>query len=195
MAAHMGWINGKELLLLKEQGVNVVHIAGSSMHGAYGSVARGLFPEMVSMGINVALGVDGASCGNHLDMIRQLYLVACAHKEVRVDPAIFPAPLVVRMGTVNGARALLLGEAVGSLKPGMKADIILLNLKRPEWTPVNEMNLISNLVYAAHGDCVETAIVDGQILMENRKVLKIDEEEVLARCQEYFQEVCSSLAP
>lgn len=189
MAAHMGWVNGKELYLLKQTNSNVAHIPGSSMRGAYGSVIRGRFPEMVSMGINVALGCDGASCGNFYDMVQQLYLAATAHKEVRLDATIMKAQEVLDMATVNGARALLWERDIGSLEAGKKADIAIFDLMRPEWLPVGKVNLVSNLVYSATGDSCDTVIIDGQIVMENRKVLTVNERRLLEQAQETFQEV------
>jgi len=190
LAAHMGWISGEELMLIRDTGTHVVHNVGSSMHGAYGSVSRGLFPEMVSAGVNVALGCDAVSCDNHLDMVRQMYLAAIAHKECRLDPTLFPPAQVVQMATLNGAKALLWEEEIGSLEVGKLADVIIVDLKNLDWVPVHSYNLLNNLVYSATGESVETVIVDGRILMENRKILTVNEE----RLTDWAQEAGEKLA-
>ncbi|MFQ5872517.1 MAG: amidohydrolase family protein [Dehalococcoidia bacterium] len=189
LAAHMGWINGGELILLKERRANVVHIAGSSMHGAYGSISRGLFPEMAAAGINICLGSDGASCSNHFDMVRQLYLAATAHKEVRLDPTLFPAQQVLRMGTINGARALGLEKEIGTLEVGKKADVAIFDLMRPEWVPFHRENLVSNLVYSASGASVDTVIIDGRLIVQNGQVKTVDEHEILKRGQKVSRRI------
>lgn len=186
VGAHMGWINGRETLLMKEFGATAAHLTASSMHGAYGSISRGRFPEMVSMGVNVALGCDGGSCSNHFDMVRQMYLMALAHREVRLDAFLFPPLEVIELATINGAKALGLEKEVGSLEAGKKADVILFDLMRPEWVPFRKVNLLSNLVYAATGDSVHTTIIDGKVVMENREVKTVKEEEVLRRAQKAF---------
>lgn len=189
MAAHAGWLDGKEMLLLKESKSSLAHIPSSSMHGAYGSISRGRFPELVSMGVNVALGCDGASCSNHFDMIRQMYLTAIAHKEARLDPELFTCQQVLDMATLNGARALGLEREIGSLEPGKKADIVILNLMRPGMVPYARQNLVSNLVYSATGSFVDTVIIDGNLVMERGEVKTMDEQKVLSQGQEAFKEV------
>lgn len=193
LSAHMGWLSGKEFTILKEKGVNVAHCPSSSMHGAYGSISRGLIPEMVEAGINVAIGCDGTTCSNHLDMVRQMYLVATTHKEVRLSEKVMHPSKVIEMATLNGAKALLLDRQVGAIEIGKKADLVLFDLKRPEWTPVHRYNLLQNLVYSASGDSVDTVIVDGKILMENRKIKTIDEEAVIEGAQEKVADLLNKI--
>lgn len=191
LVAHAGWLTGKELLLLKEHGVSVAHCLSSSMKGAYGSVSHGWFPEMTQMGINVCLGTDSASSSNHLDMVRQLNLAATAHKEARLDPSLFPAWQVLPMATVNGARAFRLENELGVLAPGKKADLIIFDLHRIGWVPYGVENLVQNLIYSASGESVDTVIIDGQVVMENGRLAKVDEGEVRARCQKIFKKIVS----
>ncbi len=187
LAAHAGWVNGRELIMLKESSSSVAHCLSSSMHGAYGSISRGHFPEMVSMGINVALGTDSPASSNSLDMLRQLYLAATAHKEARLDPALFPAGKVLDMATVNGARAVGLGSEIGALEAGKKADIIIFNLLTTGWVPYSKETLLQNLVYAASGESADTCIIDGRILMEGRQLKTVNEKHVLQECQRLFK--------
>jgi 5-methylthioadenosine/S-adenosylhomocysteine deaminase len=193
LAAHAGWLDGKEMWLLKESNSNMAHIPSSSMHGAYGSISRGKFPELVSMGVNVALGCDGASCSNHFDMIRQMYLTATTHKEARLDPELFTCQQVLDMATLNGARALGLEKEIGSLEVGKKADIVILDLMKPGMVPYARQNLVSNLVYSATGNCVDTVIVDGNLVMEAGELKTIDERKVLSQAQEEFKKVLKKI--
>ena len=178
LAAHMAWITGNEMMLIRETKSNIVHNVSSSMKGGYGSVSRGKFPEMISAGINVALGCDGANCSNHLDMVREMFLAAVAHKEVRQDTTVMPPELVLEMATLNGAKAMKLEKRIGSLEPGKLADLVLFNLNRPEWVPTHRFNLIRNLVYSASGDSVDTVIIDGKVTVENGRCVTVDEEEI-----------------
>ena len=178
LAAHMGWITGKEMMLIRDTRSNIVHNVSSSMKGGYGSASRGKFPEMISAGINVALGCDGANCSNHLDMVREMFLAATAHKEVRLDTTVMPPELVLEMATLNGAKAMKLGKKIGSLEPGKLADLTLFNLNRPEWVPTHRFNVIRNLIYSASGDSVDTVIIDGKITVKNGRCVTVDEDEI-----------------
>jgi len=148
------------------------------MKGGYGSVSRGKFPEMISAGINVALGCDGANCSNHLDMVREMFLAATAHKEVRLDTTVMPPELVLEMATLNGAKAMKLEKKIGSLESGKLADLTLFNLNRPEWVPTHRFNVIRNLIYSASGDSVDTVIIDGKVTVEHGRCLTVDEDEI-----------------
>jgi 5-methylthioadenosine/S-adenosylhomocysteine deaminase len=178
LGAHMAWITGKEMMMIRDTKSNIVHNVSSSMKGGYGSVSRGKFPEMISAGINVALGCDGANCSNHLDMVREMFLASVAHKEVRQDTTVMPPELVLEMATLNGAKAMKLEKKIGSLEAGKLADLTLFNLNRPEWVPTHRFNVIRNLIYSASGDSVDTVIIDGKITVENGRCVTVDEEEI-----------------
>jgi len=151
------------------------------LHGGFGSISHGLFPEMVEMGITICLGSDAAPAGNYVDMVRNMYLASCCFKDARLDARIMPPEVAVEMATVNGARAALWEDKIGSLETGKKADIAIFDIDRPEWRPV--LNPVANLVYSANGSSADTVIVDGKILMEGRRVLTLNEEEILAESQ------------
>lgn len=186
VAAHMGWLTPEELQLVIRSGMHVVHCISSSMHCGYSSCGRGYFPEMYASGVNVALGCDGVVESNHLDMVRQTYLAATVHKEVRYEIGSsmpFRPEQALEMATINGAKAVMMPQSIGSLENNKKADIVIFNAQRPEWTPLHRANLISNLVYSATGSSVETSIIDGKVVMENRKILTVDESEVIKDAQ------------
>jgi 5-methylthioadenosine/S-adenosylhomocysteine deaminase len=167
----------RELQLIRSVGIKINHNPGGSLHGAYGSSALGYFPEMLRMGIVVALGNDGAANNNTLDMFREMLRVATIHSEARIDAAAVTAADAFDMGTVYGARACMWDD-VGTVAEGNKADVIVVNVMQPHMVPHHD--LISNFVYCANGHDVDTTIVDGKILMENRKVLVFDEAAVMA---------------
>ena len=184
LAAHAGWITGQEMSFLQETGASVIHVPSSSMKGAYGSLSMGKFPELVSIGVNIGLGTDGAPSSAFQDMVRVMNLVAGGHKEIRLDPRVMPPEVVVEMGTLNTAKALLWADKIGSLEKGKRADIVLFDLMRPEWIPWNENTLLSNLVYSASGHSADTVLVDGNIVMEGGVVKTVDEREILEQAQE-----------
>jgi len=140
------------------------------------------FQEMRAKGVTVCLGCDGVNSGDHKDMFRSMYLAATLPKDAKLDPEAITAEEVIEMATLAGARATGWEAELGALEPGKKADIIIINTDRPEWVPT--YNYVYSLVYTASGDSVDTSIVDGRVLMEDRRLTTIDLDEVHARCRE-----------
>lgn len=186
---HMGWITDNEVKLLKEKDVKVAHVPGASMKGAYGSIAFGKFPELVASGVTVCLGCDSCAANNSLDMFRAMYLASTAHKEVRYDADLILPEESLEMATLNGAKAVKMETQVGSLGVGKKADIIIVNPYNSNWVPNHEFALVPNLVYSAEGRDVETAIIDGRIVMENRRMTTVDEQKVLEEAQKSSERI------
>ena len=124
------------------------------------------YAEMKTAGVNVTLGTDGCASNNNLDMMEEMRTAALLHKGFSMDPTMMPAKEALDIATLGGGRAL--GLPIGKIEEGMLADIILIDLNRPELCPGH--NLISDLVYAANSGCVDTTICNGKILMEERKV-------------------------
>ena len=175
---HMVHVSQKEVGILAKRGVKVIHCPSTALKLSYG-LAYDRFPEMLDAGIPVAIASDASDCSNYHDMVRIMYLGAVLHKDLRQDPDIMGAEVAIEMATINGAKAMGLEQEIGSIETGKKADIAIFDTRRPEWRPLH--NEVQNLVYSATGDSVETVIIDGNIVMEKRKVLTIDEDEVLAR--------------
>jgi 5-methylthioadenosine/S-adenosylhomocysteine deaminase len=178
LAAHCVWLNEKEIKILHDRGVKPVHNPVSNMKLSSGVAP---VPEMLAAGIPVALGTDGAASNNSLDMFKEMKFAALLNKSYRFDPVAVPAMSALEMATVNGATALGLGSELGSIEVGKKADLVLVDIGKPHLTPLH--NLISHLVYSAVGSDVETTIVDGRILMLERRVLVLDEDKVLRLAQ------------
>ena len=179
---HMIQVTDREIRMLKDANANVIHCPSTALKLNYELSAKGRFPEMMEHGVNVAIGSDASDCSNYADMIRTMYLAAVLPKDYRNDADISSAEQAIEMATVNGARAIGMQKEIGSLEPGKKADVIIINMRNPAWYP--NFSEVQNLVYSASGDAVETVYVNGRLVMENRKILTVDEEKILDRCAE-----------
>jgi cytosine/adenosine deaminase-related metal-dependent hydrolase len=142
---------------------------------------------MINAGINVSIGCDGGPSNNSYDMIRDMRLVSYLANLREKDPTVIPAETVLEMSTINGARAMGIEDQVGSIEVGKKADIILIDMDKPHLTPAPDP--VSTIVYAAHGNDVDTVVIDGQIVMENRKVLTLDEGTVVEEARRRYGKV------
>jgi 5-methylthioadenosine/S-adenosylhomocysteine deaminase len=178
LAAHCVWLTAREIEIFHRRGVKPVHNPVSNMKTASGVAP---VPEMLGAGIPVALGTDGAASNNSLDMFREMKFAALLNKVHKLDPTVVPAQAVLEMATINGAIALGLQGEIGSLEVGKKADVVLVDMKKPHLAPLH--NVISHLVYSAVGSDVDTVIVDGEVLMREGRVLTLDEDEILERAQ------------
>lgn len=174
--AHGIYVDDDEIRMLAEHDVKVVHNPASNMKLASGMQFK--YCEMKQAGITVALGTDGCSSSNNLDMIEAMKLASLLGKAWRKDPEAIPAPDIFRTATEGGAAAV--GLNAGRIAEGCLADLCLVDLHIPAFTPNH--NFISNLVYAANGSCIDTVICDGKVLMQDRKVP--GEDEILARTAE-----------
>jgi 5-methylthioadenosine/S-adenosylhomocysteine deaminase len=170
--------------MLASRHVGVSHNPESNM-----KLASGVAPveSMRKAGVVVGLGTDGAASNNDLDMFEAMRQAAFLHKLVNDDPRAIPAPVAVQMGTIDGARALGMDKEIGSLEPGKRADVIVVSMGSARQTPMYDP--VSHLVYVTHGDDVRTTIVNGRVLMRDRKVLTLDEPKVLADARAYADKV------
>ena len=180
LAAHCVHLSEEEVNIIKEKNIRVAHNPGSNM-----KLASGIAPitKLINEGVIVALGTDGASSNNNLDMLEEVKLAALLHKVDTLDPLAIPAAEALRLGTDNGAKALGL-EKVGRIEKDYKADIVLYDMKGVEWQP--RYNPISLLVYSANSNSVDTVIVDGKILMEKRELKTLDEEKIIFNFNKCF---------
>lgn len=171
VAAHCVHLSERDMVILKEKKVNVVNNPSSNLKLGNGFAK---IDEMLKMGINVAIGTDGSASNNNLNMFEEMHLAALVNKGVNKDPLSVPAIEILSMATVNGAVAMGMEKELGSIEVGKKADIAIVNLDSAHLCPRN--NLVSALVYSAQSSDVETVIVDGNILLENREHKTIDME-------------------
>jgi len=187
IAAHCVWLSDAEIALMRETGTQISHNPSSNAKLGNG-VMR--LPEMLAAGLNIGLGHDAAECNNSRDMFEVMKWASLLHRALRVDASLQQAPDVVRMATRNGAAAL--GHETGQLSAGQKADVILVETNSTMFTPLMPESVehaFSHLVFAANGSCVDTTICDGKVLMEGRRILTIDEDEVIAKANGAFRDV------
>jgi len=187
IAAHCVWLSDSELALMRETGTQISHNPSSNAKLGNG-IAR--LPEMLNAGLNVGLGHDAAECNNSRDLFEVMKFASLMHRASRVDASLQQARDVVRMATRNGADAL--GHQTGQLAVGRKADLILVDTKNQMFTPLmpeNADHLYSHLVFAANGSCVDTTMINGKIVMENRQLTTVDEQKVLSEANEAFRRV------
>ena len=175
---HCVWLNDHEIELIAKRKAKVVHCAVSNMFLASG-VAR--IPEMVKRGISIALATDGPASNNNQDMIETLKTTALLHKLTSKNAEIFKTEDLLWMACRNGSEAFGQPDMIGSLEPGKKADLILVDLDSPFAAPI--YNPLSSLVYSLHGSDVDTVIINGKTIMSGKKITCIDEKELLLECQ------------
>lgn len=189
IAAHGVWLTPDEIQTFAARKVGVVHCPESNM-----MLASGVAPivQMQRAGIDIGLGTDGpAGSNNNLDMVEEMASAARLQKVFRNDPKALTAREVLGFATIGGAKALNMGDTIGSLEVGKRADIAIIDFNQPKTQPVYAVE--SAIVYAASGNSVVTTICDGRILMRDRKVLTVDVPAVIARAKEYRVRVMKSL--
>lgn len=172
--AHCIHLDQREKDILAGCGVHVAHCPSSNLKLASGFAP---IPELLDQGTNVTIGADGAPCNNNLNMFMEMRLTALLHKP-RCGPTAMPAAQVFEMATLGGARALGLEPEIGSLEPGKKADLVLVDLQRWHTWPDQAADVYAQLVYQAQAADVYCTIVDGRVLMQAGQTLSLDEVEV-----------------
>ena len=175
-AAHVVHVSGKELDILRKRNVKVLHCPASNL-----KLANGIAPvaDMVKKGICVSLGTDGAASNNTQDLFAEMRLMALLQKVE--DPGAMKADTAVKIATENGGTAL--NWKTGKIEKGFLADLILIDLKKCFLTPRH--NMISNVVYSMNSSAVNTVIIDGKFVMKNRKILTVDENEIIEKAREH----------
>jgi len=174
LAAHAVKLTPADIRILARRGVGISHNPESNMKLASGTAK---VVEMRRAGLAVGLGTDGAASNNDLDMFEAMRQAAFLHKLQTGDPRAIPARTALAMATIDGARALGMDALIGSLEPGKRADLITVSMTAARQTPMYDP--LSHLVYVTRGDDVRTTIVNGKVLMRDRKVLTLDEADVL----------------
>jgi len=174
LAAHCVHVTDDDMKIMAAKHVRVAHNPQSNLKLASGIAP---IPAMLQKGITVALGTDGTSSNNNLDMLEEARLAAFMHKNQSNDPTVIPAATALQMATVNGAKALGF-ENLGEIKVGQKADIVLYDMNKPYWYPRHDRT--SLFIYAANASDADTVLVDGKVLLEKGELLTIDVEKVYA---------------
>jgi len=179
---HCVWLTERDQQLIAETGSHVVHCPSTNCKITDGTPPM---PGLFRHGVNIALGCDGQSSSGSYDMLKEARLASLWAKAMTGDAAMFPAEQALAMMTCNGARAVGLGEQVGALEVGRKADVTVIDY--PQVHLIDERRLLSNLIYAAAGGDVDSVFVGGQPLMWRRHLLHLDEEAITARALEMMR--------
>ena len=190
LAAHGVWVNDADLALLKLRRVGVSHNPESNMKLASGTAP---VPAYLKAGVAIGLGTDGAASNNDLDMFDAMRTASLLHKLQSQDPRVVSAREAVEMATIGGARALGKEKEIGSLEVGKRADLIIVSMASARQTPMYDP--LSHLVYATTGSDVRTTIVNGTVLMRDRKMLTLDEAAVLAEARAWSEKVRAAVTP
>jgi len=188
IAFHCVCMDEHDIRMFAELGVKVIHNPESNMKLASGVAP---VPEMIAAGVCVGLGTDGCASNNNLDMFQEMDSAAKLHKVHRLDPVVMDARTVLETSTRQGARALGLDHLVGEIMPGKKADIIIIDTRKPHLTPM--YHEYSHLVYAVGGADVDTVMIGGKVVMRGRRLLTIDEDDAIERVYSIGERIKSGM--
>ena len=185
VCAHSVWLSDEEIEIIKKHDVKISHNPCSNM-----KLASGIAPisKLLENDICVGIGTDGASSNNNLDLIEELKTASLLQKVSTLNPKVLTSDEALAIGTINGARVLGLEDEIGSVEVGKKADLILIDTNCANMVP-NSSNLSSNIIYSANGSNVDTTICNGQILMENKKLTTLDEQDIYKKAREAIDEL------
>jgi 5-methylthioadenosine/S-adenosylhomocysteine deaminase len=178
-AAHCAHLHKDDYRIFDEYGVHPIHNPTSNLKLGSGFAD---LPKWLESGLEPALGTDGASSNNNLSMFEEIHLASIMHKGYLKDPTVVPAYQVLKMATIGGAKALGISDRVGMLEVGKEADLIIIGCDKPHLQPMN--NPISTIAYCAGSSDVDTVICRGEMIMHNRELLKLDEQEILHKAAE-----------
>jgi 5-methylthioadenosine/S-adenosylhomocysteine deaminase len=184
VVAHGVWVTDEDIAVLKRHDVGVSHNPESNMKLASGSAP---VLKYLAAGVNLALGTDGAASNNDLDMFEAMRQASFLAKLSSGSPTAVPAQVALDLATIGGAKALAMDGLIGSLEPGKRADLITVSMNAARQVPMYDP--VSHLVYVTRGDDVRTTIVNGKVLMRDRKMTTINEAEVLAQARALSQKV------
>ncbi len=188
IAAHMVWPNAGEIEILKRAGVGVVHNPQSNMKLASGVAP---VPKMMAEGVKVGLGTDGAASNNDLSMWEEMDTAAKLHKVFSGDPKVMSAEEAFALATIRGAAALHLEKEIGSIEKGKRADLVIVDRDALNQIPL--YNVYSDLVYATKASDVDTVIINGRLVMRDRRLLTLDEAAIKAGARVFREQIIKSL--
>ncbi|OGH96794.1 MAG: N-ethylammeline chlorohydrolase [Candidatus Melainabacteria bacterium GWF2_32_7] len=176
LAAHCVWVDASDIKLMKEKGVKLLHCPSSNFKLSSGTLN---LTKLLDKGINVSIGADGAPCNNNLDMLHEIRTTALL-QNVLNKPGAIEAHKYLELATIEGAKALGLDHEIGSIEEGKKADLVIMNLENDfhSWHS-EEVDPATKIVYASKSSDIETVIIDGSIVMDNKKLLTLNKEDIL----------------
>jgi 5-methylthioadenosine/S-adenosylhomocysteine deaminase len=176
LLVHAVWVDDKDIEIIGRNRVGISHNPESNMKLASGIAP---VPQFLQSNLTVGLGTDGCASNNHLDLFREMDVTAKLHKVNAHDPTLMDAQTVLKMATIEGAKAIGLDKAVGSLEPGKQADLIIIDIQKPHLVPM--YNPVSHIVYAVSGSDVRDVIIAGKIIVRRQELLTLNAKEILER--------------
>jgi 5-methylthioadenosine/S-adenosylhomocysteine deaminase len=188
VAAHCVSLTPRDMHVLKQRDVKVSHNPVSNL-----KLGSGVSPvsDLLKAGVTVSLGTDSSCSNNSADMFEVMKTTALLHKGIQREPTLLPAEQVLRMATIEGAKALLWEREIGSVEVGKDADLVIIDFKKPHLRPL--FNEVSHLVYSAKAADVDTVLVKGRIIMENRKIITLNVEKILGLAETTKQKLLTKL--
>ena len=187
LLAHCLGIDAGEIDCIARTGTAVAMCPVTAAKSGRGVPEHGRMPELLARGVKIALGCDSPNNSNHLDIVRAMNMAAIQYKDARQDLRLVPAEAALEMATLHGAQALGVGEELGSIETGKKADLVCFDTLRPEWQAL--FNPVNNLVYNADGRSVHTVVIDGRVVVDAYRQTFVDEPRLFAKVQEIGEQL------
>ena len=188
IAAHSAWLTMNEVRLMGAAGMSASRCAVSNMKLATGGVAP--LPEFLQYGVNVTVGTDSNNTNNSLDMFSEMKILGLLHKSSRWDATVAPAQQLLDYCTINGAKAIGMSDKLGSIEKGKYADIVILDGKAPNMRPLLPDNIVANIAYSASSLNVKTVFCQGDMVVEDGRILTLDMPEVLDASEQIWKQLC-----
>ena len=179
--SHCLGLDRSEIDVLARTGAKVVAVPTAAVKSGFGMTSEGLLPEMLEAGITAGIGTDAGNNSNLIETNRAMYLIAVLYKDARRSTTAITAETALELATIRGAQTLGLGDEIGSIELGKKADLALYDTRRAEWATL--FNPVNSLVYNADGRSVHTVLVDGRVVVKNHTPLFVDEQALIAEVQ------------
>jgi cytosine/adenosine deaminase-related metal-dependent hydrolase len=188
---HMTSLDDRDVALVADAGARISQNPSSALKLAKGTTQTGKWPELLAAGVPMALGTDAENVSNHTDICRAMQLAALLPRDARRDPNAVTAEQAVEMATIGGATALWMQDEVGSLEPGKQADIVVFDTSDFDWRPLH--NPVANLVYGSTGHSVDTVLIAGDVLLENKKLTRLDEDDLREQVERINRRVLAEI--
>ena len=184
---HMTSLDDRDVGFVRDSGARISQNPSSALKLAKGTTQTGKWPELLAAGVPMALGTDAENVSNHQDICRSMQLAALLPRDARRDPRAVTAEQAVEMATISGATALWMHDETGSLEPGKQADLVVFDTADFDWRPLH--NPVANLVYGVTGHSVDTVLVGGDVLLDHKKLTRVDEEELREQVEQINRRV------
>jgi cytosine/adenosine deaminase-related metal-dependent hydrolase len=188
---HMTSLDDRDVRLVADAGARISQNPSSALKLAKGTTQTGKWPELLAAGVPMALGTDAENVSNHTDICRSMQLAALLPRDARRDPRAVTAEQAVEMATISGATALWMHDETGSLEPGKQADLVVFDTADFDWRPLH--NPVANLVYGVTGHSVDTVLVGGDVLLDHKKLTRVDEGELREQVEQINRRVLGEI--